>query len=118
MIARSLSFTVKGEKFTVQFPNVGQLIDIESLKQAMTNNRYGAMAASGITSMYHALDAVDAIVFFQVVCPSILLFLRVKDFSSLPQETSKELVEVYKQQILPWYSDIMKELYDAAGEQK
>lgn len=118
MIARSHSFTIKGEKFTVEFPNIGKLIDIESLKQAMTNNRYGAMAASGIASMYHALDAVDAIVFFQVVCPSVLLFLRAKDFSSLSQETSKELVEVYKDQILPWYSGVMKELYDAAGEQK
>lgn len=50
MIERQKKFSIGEKTFTAQFPNVGQLIDLESLKQALTNNRYGVMAASGVAS--------------------------------------------------------------------
>ena len=49
-------FKIGQKEFIAKFPNVGQMLDMESLKQALTNNRYGVMAASGIRSMYKALS--------------------------------------------------------------
>ena len=46
MIEREKKFKVGERTFVVKFPNVGQIIDMESLKQALTNNRYGQMAAN------------------------------------------------------------------------
>ena len=50
-IERQKKFTINGATFIAKFPNVGQLIDLESFKQALTSNRYGQMAASGVASM-------------------------------------------------------------------
>ena len=52
MIQRVKKFNIGEKSFTVSFPNVGQIIDVESLKQALTGGRYGVMASSGVASMY------------------------------------------------------------------
>ena len=103
--------TFKGEKLIVKFPNVGQLLDMEAMKLALTNNRYGSMSASGIKSMYLALDLVDAIVFIQVLCPKIKRMLEVTNYTDMEPMAAKELVEFYKNEIVPWYSGVSKELY-------
>jgi hypothetical protein len=106
----------KGEKVTVPFPNVGQMIDMESLKQALTNGQYGIMAASGVRSMNFALDLVDAIVFLQIMCPAIATKRKIENYTSIPVNESKEIVDLYKKQIWPWYGEILKDLYGIDSE--
>ena len=81
MIERQKKFKIGEHQFIANFPNVGQLIDMESLKQALTNNRYGVMAQSGVASMYDALDMVDAIAFLQVVVPDVARYLNIKNYA-------------------------------------
>lgn len=110
MIERQKKFNIGEKAFTVQFPNVGQLIDLESLKQALTSNRYGVMAASGVASMYYVLDMVDAIAFFQVCVPDVAKYYDIKNYTLLSPEKLKDLVEVYQKEIRPWFEKIMAEL--------
>lgn len=110
MIERQKKFSIGEKSFTVQFPNVGQLIDLESLKQALTNNRYGVMAASGVASMYYALDMVDAIAFLQVCVPSVAKYYDIKNYTSLAPEDIKDLVEAYQKELKPWFDKVMAEL--------
>jgi hypothetical protein len=109
-IERQKTFNIGQKKFTAKFPNVGQLIDLESMKQAVTNNRYGQMAISGIVSMYEALDLVDAITFYQVVVPEVGKYYDIQNFGSLELDKAKELVEVYQFVIKPWFDKTMQEL--------
>lgn len=117
MIEREFGFTIDGKKFTVKFPNVGQLIDLESLKQALTNNKYGAMAASGIASMYYVLDVVDAIAFYQVCVPSVAKHYDVKNYTAMAPDEIKELVDVYQKEIRPWFDKSMKVLRGEVKEE-
>lgn len=110
MIERQKKFSIGEKTFTAQFPNVGQLIDLESLKQALTNNRYGVMAASGVASMYYALDMVDAISFLQVCVPSVAKYYDIKNYTALAPEDIKELVEAYQKELKPWFDKVMAEL--------
>lgn len=110
MIERQKKFSIGEKTFTVQFPNVGQLIDLESLKQALTGNRYGVMAASGVASMYYVLDLVDAIAFLQVCVPSVAKYYDIKNYTTLAPEQLKELVETYQNELKPWFDGIMAEL--------
>lgn len=118
MIEREITITYNDKKFQVKFPNVGQLIDIESLKNALTAGKYGSFAASGVKSMYFVLDIVDTIAFLSVMCPKLKNFITEEDdatdYTQMKPETIKGLVNVYKQQILPWYSSITKQLYSSA----
>lgn len=110
MIERQKKFSIGDKTFIVNFPNVGQLIDLESLKQALTNNRYGVMAASGVASMYYVLDIVDAVAFFQVCVPAVAKYYNVKNYTSLSPENVKNFVDAYQNQIKPWFDKTMLEL--------
>lgn len=118
MIEREITISYNDKKFQVKFPNVGQLIDIESLKNALTGGKYGSFAASGVKSMYFVLDIVDTIAFLTVMCPKLKNFITEEedgiDYTQMKPETVKTLVTVYKEQILPWYSKIMGQLYSSA----
>ena len=110
MIERSKKITIGEKSFIVNFPNVGQMIDIESMKQSLTGNRYGSMASSGIASMYLALDIVDTIAFLTICVPDIAMYYNITDYSSLSSDKINTYVTVYKEQILPWYNKILMEL--------
>ena len=109
MIERQKKFSIGEKSFTANFPNVGQLIDLESLKQALTSNRYGVMASSGVASMYYALDMVDAIAFLQVCVPSVAKYYDIKNYTALSPEDIKELMEAYQKELKPWFDKVMAE---------
>ena len=116
MIEREKKFNIGEKSFTVKFPNVGQMIDIESLKQALTSNRYGVMVSSGVKSMYLALDIVDTIAFFQVCIPSLGKFYNITNFANVQYDEIKDMVDTYINQIKPWYDEVLKELYSNGNE--
>ena len=120
-LERKKTFSFSGEKITVDFPNVGQMIDMESLKQSLTGNKYGAMSASGVKSMFYALDMVDALAFFEVMYPKIKKILGVKSFTEMNPEDMKPVVKAYKEHIAPWYDKLLQDLYsieENVGEAK
>ena len=110
MIERSKKITIGKKSFVVEFPNVGQILDIESMKQALTNNRYGIMAKSDIKSMYYALDVVDAVSFLTVVAPEVGKYFNVGNYLSLSPEKVQEFVDAYQKDIYPWYAKTLEEL--------
>ena len=103
-------FKIGEKEFIAKFPNVGQMLDMESLKQALTNNRYGVMAASGIRSMYKALDTVDAIAFLQVCVPDVAKYFNIESYIALSQDKIKVYVDAYNTDIKPWFDKLMQEL--------
>lgn len=113
---RSKSFKIGEHQFMAKFPNVGQIIDIESYKQSLTNGRYGQMAASGIRSQYYALDLIDAIVFFQVVTPEVGKYFDISNYATIPLDKAKKFIEVYQNEIRPWFENTMNELKGVAVE--
>ena len=103
-------FTIGKKQFTATFPNVGQIIDIDAMKQALSSNRYGSMVASGLASAYYALDLIDAISFYQVVIPEVGKYFNITNYSELSLEESQDLVKAFKEQIQPWYVETMNEI--------
>lgn len=109
-IERQKKFNIGEKQFIAKFPNVGQIIDLESLKQALTNNRYGQMAISGISSMYAALDLVDAISFYQIVVPEVAKYYDIRNYAAMELEKAQDLIRAYQEQIKPWFDQTMNEL--------
>ena len=117
MIERSKRFTIGKKSFVVEFPNVGQILRIESMKQALTDNRYGIMAKSNIKSMYYALDVVDAVSFLSVVAPEVGRYFDVENYLPLSPEKVQEFVDVYQKEIFPWYSQTLDELKNPLSDE-
>ena len=111
---RIKKFTIDGRQFTVQFPNVGQIIDLDAMRQALSSNRYGAMAASCVKSSYYALDLIDAISFFQVVCPEVGRYFDIQNFATIDLVLAEKLLKPWREEIKPWYENTMDEIRGVA----
>ena len=107
---RTKSFKIGQKQFTAKFPNVGQIIDIDSMKQALSGNRYGSMAASGLASAYYALDLIDAISFYQIVCPEVGRYYDIKNYAEMQLDEIEDIVKAWKDEIQPWYIETMNEI--------
>lgn len=105
MIEREKKITIGEKTFIVSFPNVGQIIMLESTKQALTDNRYGQMAASGVASMYYALDLVDTVAFFQVCGSEVLRYYDIRNAASVPPDKIGMFVKTYAEQVKPWLDE-------------
>ena len=114
MIQRDIKFSIQDKTFTAKFPNVGQMIDMESLKQALTRGKYGQMAQSGVASAYFALDLVDAISFFQVCAPMLSKYFEIRDYTEVDLNVADELVKVYREVIKPWYDQTLIDIRNVA----
>lgn len=109
-------------EYMVKFPNVSQLLEIEALKMAYTNNAYGTLASNGLRSSSYALDMADCFATFQILIPQMLTDLGIKSFTSLDAFEAKKIVRVYVKQFQPWMVELLTELYkmedDAVKEQE
>ena len=102
--------------YIVKFPTVGQLLEIESLKQALSNGNYAIMAASGVKSMALALDIIDSVAYFSVLIPDLKKSLSVSSFMDLDALTAKKLTISYKKDFYKWYEELEKEMAELEKE--
>lgn len=113
---KSKKVDLEGFEYILNFPTQGQLIDIESLKWAYSNNCYAVWANAGLKSTEYALDSVDAISFLQTLIPTLKSDLSIKQWSDVDPMLMKRLIRIYKKDIKPWLSQLLIELYKADEE--
>lgn len=104
-----LKFKGIGE-FPVKMPNVGQFMEIENLKIALTNGLYGEMVKQNTKLSNMNLDIVDSIANFRVLIPELKELSKITNFSEMDIFTAKSLAVVYKKQFAPWLNEIINEL--------
>ena len=64
---KSLKLKIAGKDYMVKFPNVGQTLDIESLKSALTNGTYGDLVKMQTKTANDALDLADTLATFSIL---------------------------------------------------
>lgn len=102
--------TLLGQEEIVAFPNVGQTLNIESLKSALTNGTYGDLVRMNTIDANFALDLTDAIATFSILIPNFNTKINVKSYTELDIVSAKKIVKTYKKEFFPWYNEIMTEL--------
>lgn len=116
-LQRTVKLSIQGNEYMVKFPNVKQIIDIEALKAAYSNNYYGSMIASGTVSAARALDYIDILSTFFILIPELREDLQgVESLEDLDPLKAAELRKVYRKQFQPWYDSWMKLIQDAEKE--
>lgn len=94
--------------YTITYPNMGQKMEIENLKIALTNGSYGDIARSAHISGDSFLDQVDSFIAVQVLMPDY--GLKITDFLKLDELHSAKLVQLYQKQIRPFIKTISEEI--------
>lgn len=98
-------FSIQNNDYKVTFPNNGQFIGIEQLKVQLTGETYNTISQSTDNAGLLAKYTVDMIAFFSVCCPQLKKDLKVDSFSELDMMSSKKLLKVYIDEILPWMQE-------------
>jgi hypothetical protein len=101
---------IEDNTYSIKFPTVRQFLAIENLRMALTDEKYGSMAFSGLKSASFAVDIVDAISAFFTLIPELKEDLHAKSFMDIDPFLAKALVKVYKSKFAPWYNAWLDEL--------
>ena len=115
MIDRTLEFNVKGNRYQIEFPNVGMFQNIETMKQVLSKGMYGALMSTGTITASKALDMVDIEAHLSILVKAdesgknkLLKDLKCSTFSELGLEDYLELEQAYKSQFEPWWNNILE----------
>jgi hypothetical protein len=110
MIDRRLELNVKGNKYQIEFPNVGKFQNIETMKQVLSKGMYGALINTGTVTASEALDMVDIEAHLSVLIENNKLFkdLKCDSFAEMGLEDYLELKEIYREKFVPWWSNILE----------
>ena len=96
--------TVKGRKYEIQFPNVGQYYQIEVNKQRLGKGSYNSLIGNPTITAQRALDMIDVEATLSVLCPQ----LKVKSFSELGLKDFKEISDIYMNEVFPFLKEAEK----------
>ena len=102
----SVSLSIKGHEYTVNFPNVGQFYQIEAMKQSLSRGFYNQMIMSPSSMAQHALDMIDIEATLMVLCPKLIEDLKVKNFNDLDIRDYKLIRDEYNSHVAPFFKEI------------
>lgn len=111
IIKQSMStkeITVKGRKYEIQFPNVGQYYQIEVNKQRLGKGSYNSLIGNPTITAQRALDMIDVEATLSVLCPQLVADLKVKSFSELGLKDFKEISDIYMNEVFPFLKEAEK----------
>lgn len=100
---RKLTFEFKGNKYAIEFPNTGDLLEIMILKSRLSRGQYDNISASFKMDSKLAQTIIEAVSFLNVACPDLEKSLNVDSLLDLNMIDMRELLEVYLKEISPWY---------------
>jgi len=104
-LKRSITIELQGNSFNIAFPNMGQIIDIETNKISYANGRYSQLINSNIISSNIAKDLVEMAATFTVLIPDFQKIFKLNSIFELNPIDATEFVTVYKEEVFPWYSE-------------
>ena len=107
-INREKTFTVKGNQYSLKFPNIGQYLDVESLRMRLSDGTYQSMLRSNLVSSGIAMDMIDMISTLTILCPQLLKDMKSSTILDLDIMEANELLTVYKKDVSTWVDSWMK----------
>ncbi len=91
--------------YEVEYPTVKQMIDIESMKLAYSKGKYSEMILSGTKWMTRALNYIDMLSYFSIMCPGLVKDSKV-DLANIDLlDIHKGMFDVYTDQFVPWWNE-------------
>jgi hypothetical protein len=110
--------SIEGVSYNAKFPTVGQYIEIQNLKVALSNGNYEQMALSQFKGLTFSARLIDVISTFSVLIPDLLSDLSVKSYTNLDPIIAKKLLKVFENDFQPWYQEWLKILFEEDEEKK
>ena len=110
-IVKEVSLKLRGKDVIAKFPNIGQSIRIENMKQTLSEGRYAIMAYSGMKTTDDMLDIIDSICYLSNVIPDFYTNLGInthQDLLNMDRDSPilNEVLSQYKDVYQPFYNEL------------
>jgi tRNA-dihydrouridine synthase len=109
-LKKTITIKVKENEYEVKFPNNGQLMDIESMKQVLSKGHMDSMLISRNAQSNLVYITIDMISTFTILIPGLIKDLRVDSLLDLDPIETKELRKIYVEQYHEWFNKWMDEI--------
>lgn len=110
-LTRELTVKLDRNTYIVKYPNIGQLMQIESMKMLYSGNAYGSMIRTRTKSSERVLDLIDMVSHLTVLMPELNDdIIGAKSINDLDIVKAQPFLDLYKKQIQPWLEQWDKEL--------
>lgn len=105
----SREVTINGNSYLVNFPNVGQFIDIKVQEQKLSKG-FSKELVLGLGEDVDAYLYITAYAHVKVMIPDLCKDLKVGDLLDLSLEDFESITNVYLEQIKPWLDSVKNEI--------
>lgn len=113
---RTVTLDIRGNIYTIDYPNTGQQIDVELLKARIADGNYEMLRLSNNPLFQDQADRIDMIATFSILIPKLKKDLNVETFFALKEEECDVLVKVYEDQFIPWFTEIKTAIRNPQGQ--
>lgn len=115
-LQREKSFQFKEKTYKVEVPTVGQYLDIENAKLAVSKGYWTELIKSQTVSAAHSIQIIECVAILSVLCPDLFNDMKVADYKDIDVIDFMELVKVYIKEISPWYYNWFKSFNEILTE--
>jgi hypothetical protein len=117
-LSKKITIKIQENEYEVSFPNNGQLIDIEVMKQGLSKGTQDSLLSGLGINANLAWMTIEMIATFTILIPDLIKSLRVENLLELDPMQSKELRKVYVDVYYKWYNEWMAEINDEVKEEE
>lgn len=105
--AKELTIKILDNEYKLSIPNVGQFIDIQTMKVRLAGESYDGLFSEYESDKAYAKLLVDLISCYSVLIPAFKDDLNVESISQLDMIAARDLTHSYMKEFMPWYRSIL-----------
>lgn len=106
---RKKVFTFKKEEYTIEFPTVGEYMEIENQKLIQSNGQWINLIKNQTVSALRSIQIIECVSILMVLCPKLFGNMKVTSYKEIDALDFVELLTIYNKEINPWYSAWFKQ---------
>ena len=111
-LERIKKFVFKGEEYQIEFPTVGEYIDIENQKLIQSNGQWVNLLKNQTVSALRSIQIIECVSILMILCPKLFANMKVTSYKEIDAIDFLELLTLYNKEINPWYSEWFKQFND------
>lgn len=109
-IQTSTEIKIGDKNYVIEYPHVGEVIQIENLKLMLSGNMYGDLIKSNHSTAVELLNLVDGVAYFSVLAPNFKQDFGTDKFTEMDVRKQKQIVKAFTKSFWPWFLNINTEL--------
>lgn len=108
----AITIKVLNNTYEVNYPNVGQFVDIKVQENLISKGQLSDLILSGLSMADEAEAAITIkiMAFFNICVPDLIKDLKVKSLRDLSMIDFLEIRKIYVKQISPWLNEWQKKI--------